>query len=208
MRSLIFLLLLSFNATAALYDRGNGLIYDDVLDITWLADANYAFTIGVTNFGLGDGRMTWTEGNSWVDSLLIGGHSLWRLPTTSLPDESCNNQEQYFGGNCTGSEMGHLFYETLENTYWSGSINTGPFINIQINDSTSDHYWSSTEYEQNNIYAYDFSFATGSQRYRASKNYNDYIWPVHDGDIGNPVPIPAAFWLFASGLISLRLFKR
>ena len=42
MRSLIFLLLLSFNATAALYDRGNGLIYDDVLDITWLQDANYA----------------------------------------------------------------------------------------------------------------------------------------------------------------------
>ena len=32
----------SLSVNAALYDRGNGLIYDDVLDITWLQDANYA----------------------------------------------------------------------------------------------------------------------------------------------------------------------
>ena len=57
MRNIIFLLLLSFNATAALYDRGNGLIYDDVLDITWLQDANYAQTSGYDN----DGKMSWAD---------------------------------------------------------------------------------------------------------------------------------------------------
>lgn len=31
-------------AQAALYDRGGGLIYDSVLDVTWLQDANYAAT--------------------------------------------------------------------------------------------------------------------------------------------------------------------
>lgn len=36
---LIFCTVGTGNAT--LYDRGGGLIYDDVLDITWLQDANY-----------------------------------------------------------------------------------------------------------------------------------------------------------------------
>ncbi|NNF16437.1 MAG: hypothetical protein HKN70_06795 [Gammaproteobacteria bacterium] len=40
------LAMLSVSTTAALHDRGNGLIYDDVLDITWLQDANYALTSG------------------------------------------------------------------------------------------------------------------------------------------------------------------
>ncbi|EGK72256.1 hypothetical protein METUNv1_01372 [Methyloversatilis universalis FAM5] len=31
-------------AQAPLHDRGGGLVYDDVLDVTWLADANYART--------------------------------------------------------------------------------------------------------------------------------------------------------------------
>ena len=57
MRSLIFLLLCSSQAFGALYDRGDGLIYDDVLDITWLQDANYALTSG---FDI-DGRMTWSQ---------------------------------------------------------------------------------------------------------------------------------------------------
>jgi len=31
-------------AQAALFDRGGGLIYDDVLKINWLSDANYTQT--------------------------------------------------------------------------------------------------------------------------------------------------------------------
>ena len=47
---LFYLLLIStsLHSQAALYDRGNGLIYDDVLDITWLQDANYAKTTDAT----------------------------------------------------------------------------------------------------------------------------------------------------------------
>ena len=37
---------LSGAAQAALFDRGGGLIYDDVLNVTWLQDANYAKTSG------------------------------------------------------------------------------------------------------------------------------------------------------------------
>ena len=38
------LIVLLFSVTsvyAELHDRGGGLIYDDVLDVTWLQDANY-----------------------------------------------------------------------------------------------------------------------------------------------------------------------
>ena len=31
-------------SNSSLIDRGGGLIYDTVLDVTWLQDANYAFT--------------------------------------------------------------------------------------------------------------------------------------------------------------------
>ena len=42
MKTLLFVLALSLSqlTSAALYDRGNGLIYDDVLDITWTQNAN------------------------------------------------------------------------------------------------------------------------------------------------------------------------
>ena len=45
---------ISSSSHAALYDRGNGLIYDDVLNITWMQDANYAKTSGYDP----DGAMT------------------------------------------------------------------------------------------------------------------------------------------------------
>jgi len=48
---------LSGAAQATLIDRGGGLIYDDVLNITWLQDANYAMTSGYD----ADGRMNWAD---------------------------------------------------------------------------------------------------------------------------------------------------
>jgi hypothetical protein len=36
---------------AQLIDRGGGLIYDNVLDVTWLQDANYAKTSGYVTPG-------------------------------------------------------------------------------------------------------------------------------------------------------------
>ena len=57
--SLILALLagLTFSGAAqsTLIDRGGGLIYDTVFDITWLQDANYAKTSGPEDY---NGRMT------------------------------------------------------------------------------------------------------------------------------------------------------
>ena len=44
-------------SSAALYNRGNGLIYDDVLNITWLQDSNYIVNSGYDP----DGWVSWQE---------------------------------------------------------------------------------------------------------------------------------------------------
>jgi len=99
-------LMLASPAHAALVDRGAGMIYDDVLDLTWLRDANLAAsnTFGIpynTNLGnhpndsyganydeiIGsDGRMTWGAALHWIDAMNAAnylGYSDWRLPTVS-----------------------------------------------------------------------------------------------------------------------------
>jgi len=44
--------------------------YDTDLNITWLADANYAKTSGYDP----DGLMTWNEAQSWIPSLNASNH--------------------------------------------------------------------------------------------------------------------------------------
>lgn len=75
MRCKLFALLLivglSGTAQATLIDRGGGMVYDDVLNITWLQDANQgagsAFDDGVNT---ADGLMTWDSAVAWADGLL------------------------------------------------------------------------------------------------------------------------------------------
>ena len=118
---------------ASLHDRGGGLIYDDVLNVTWLKDANYAKTSGYDS----DGLMTWSEATTWAtnlsyyDSVRNVTWTGWRLPYT-LPvngtsygydyaingstDEGYNVSapaSSYPGS--TGSEMAYMFYNNLAN---------------------------------------------------------------------------------------------
>ena len=67
---------------ASLVDRGNGLLYDSALDITWLQDANYARTVKHRGTAPGGG-LRWAEAMSWVGGLVYQGHRGWRLPKTA-----------------------------------------------------------------------------------------------------------------------------
>ncbi|MFQ5645114.1 MAG: hypothetical protein ACE5FQ_15670, partial [Thiogranum sp.] len=51
--------------------------YDTMLDITWLADANYANTVGLSF----NGRISWAQAFSWTNALNVNGVTGWRLPT-------------------------------------------------------------------------------------------------------------------------------
>lgn len=184
-------------AGAALIDRGGGLIYDTDLDITWLADANYAYTSGYDQEGATDGLMTYAYATAWADQLTYGGFTEWRLPTTLQPDASCANQYSFGSGgfNCTGSEMGHLFYNEL-----GGTAGNGYNIEIFHNDNyslftnlTSDVYWSSTTVATIPTYAWQFYFSGGNQ-YVQGKGGAIRAMAVHPGDIA-AVPLPAAGWL-------------
>jgi len=189
--------------------------YDDITNLTWLADANYAQTSGYD----ADGRMTWYEANNWASTLEINGVTGWRLPTmvdTGVP--GCNTYS-YSGTDCgynvdtTFSEMGNLFYtvlgnsamydayQTINSSY--GLTNTGNFINFK-----SNHYWSDLAYLSGSLDRWTFEFGSGRQGPNYFGNSN-YALAVQTGDIGaSIVPVPAATWLFGSGLIGLFGFAK
>ena len=179
----------SSSANAALIERLGGLAYyDDQADLTWLADANYARTSGHD----ADGRMTWADANAWAAGLSVGGVDGWRLADTD-PALSGVNQ--------SGSEMGNLFYNVLGGVAFS-SITTTHNTNYDLfSNVQSNFYWSATEYAPYTLHAWDFNMSIGAQG-RSDKADSYYAWAVQSGDV-SAVPVPAAVWLFGSGLIGL-----
>ncbi|MHB8623496.1 MAG: Lcl domain-containing protein [Sulfuricaulis sp.] len=208
-------------AQASLVDRGGGLIYDTDLNITWLADANLVAsnTFGVSGIPIGTaGFMTWAKDQSWISAMNAAnylGYNNWRLSTTLQPDTTCTNQriDDSFGYNCAGSELGHLFYNELggvvgQSMTVTHNTNYNLFQNIQQSSSTgispeyAPSYGSSTEFALDNRYAWSFDFNSGVQDIYYKDEVVHHSWPVHPGDVGT-VPLPAAAWLFGSGLLGL-----
>jgi hypothetical protein len=114
--------LMSGAAQAALIDRGGGMLYDTVLNVTWLQDANYAKTSGYD----ADGLMTWSQANTWASNLeyhdsvrnqeLIG----WRLASNDPVGAAWNYNFAYDGSTDYGfniisanSELAYMYYINL-----------------------------------------------------------------------------------------------
>lgn len=201
---LVALFSLSCSANAALHDRGNGMIYDSDQNITWLQDANYAMTSGYDD----DGRMNWSQATAWADGLSFGGYNDWRLVNANPSDTNCSNSirppghdTQYYNYNCTGNELGHLFYIDFGLTQDQPILSSTDddldlFINIQ-----NSVYWSGTEYEPDTRSAWHFHTNNGVQLV-ATKRYERLAWAVRNGDV-TPVPLPSALLLFISGIIGI-----
>ncbi len=218
------------SANAALIDRGNGLIYDSVLDITWLQDANYIQTQGLDS----DGWVNWHTAQAFVDTFVYAGHDLWRLPTVSPvnggtefdPNRSNNGTTDYgtartetsttqggwrdASGNPT-SELGHMFYVNLKNLGdcapsdaapggCSTQLGAGLSNTGPFDNLQEDRYFTDVEADGN---AWYLDFDSGYQ-WRIGASNSAYVWPVHPGDIGAaPIPVPGAAVLFGSGLAGL-----
>ena len=201
-------LVLSTSANAFLIERLGGLAYYDTdADLTWLADANYAYTSGYINTittRYDNGRMEWGQANAWAAGLSVGGVGGWRLPDTAQPDPGCSGQylDTYgFGFNCTGSEMGNLFYNVLGGSAGS-NITTTHNGNYDLFSNVLTTYWSATEYGPwSTTHAHTFTMNGGGQG-NSNMTLDYYAWAVHDGDV-SAVPVPAAVWLFGSGLLGL-----
>ena len=183
--------------------------YDTDLNITWLADANYAPTSGIadTLYSFNpSGTMNWEDANTWAANLSftdgVNVYDDWRLPSTILPDASCGYQSggDSYGYNCTGSEMGHLFYNELGGTagqsiLTSADPDLAKFANLQAYG-----YWSATEYAPGTGYYHGWSFymEDGSQ-YPNYKSDVFYALAVSSGDVG-AVPEAETYALMLAGL--------
>jgi hypothetical protein len=178
--------------------------YDTALNITWLADANFAQTSGYA-FYL-NGNMNGDQANIWTSRVNISGISGWRMPaSTDVGNDGCTGFS-YGGGANTDcgfnvdpslSEMAHMFYVTLgmKSYYTPGTgaanqpgfdqINTGPFNNIRFDRP----YWSS-HYYYNFYYEERWRFQFVGRQDTAQVNEIGFAWPVHAGDVGVAMSVP------------------
>ncbi len=202
---------------------GGQAYYDDVADLTWLTNANNgsmtwadanAWAAGLNIDGVTGWRLPNTnpiDGNPANDNLYSFIGSEDQGYNISVPGT-------LYGGSLA-SEMAYLFYNTLGN---AGKCDPSPedpdvceqppssswFTNRDPFDFPTagggfygGAYWSATEYEPSPGNAWGFYFSTGLQT-PGKMTDEFYAWAVQSGNVG-AVPIPAALWLFGSGLLGL-----
>jgi len=160
--------------------------YDPNQNITWLRDWNV------------NGEKTWEQQLAWVSNLQIGAFANWSLPTSRNPDGSGPCE----GADCTGSQMGYMWYEFLGNT--EGALtNAGPFQNLQ-----PDFYWTGTERDASS--AWYFFAGNGHQHGHIPKDFLMYAVAVRPGDVAAAVPEPQtwAMLLLGLGAVTVALRRR
>jgi len=157
--------------------------YDDQLDISWTAIANI------------NGSDTWGNQDAWVAGLDIDGVTGWRLPSMDVNGDNtavtCGSDQAA----CKDNEYGHLYFYGAGTVFESGitASSPGPFTNL-----TGTWYWAGTS---------ALGFQRDLFRFNVGVNGGDSggswaAWAVHSGNVG-AVPVPAAVWLFGSGLLGL-----
>jgi hypothetical protein len=194
-------------------ELGGQVIYDTDLNITWVADGNLALT---NQFGLtlsntlfddtpntvgSGGAMTWDNAQAWIVGMNNAnylGFNDWRLPNTPELDPSCDSNGYY----CTGSEMGHLFYNEFGATaHTNVSASGNPTELNKFTNFQPTLLWSGTESTSDSSMAWQFGFFNGAQ-FTNNKDGNTFALVVRSGGV-NEVPAPTALWLFGSGLLGL-----
>lgn len=175
-------------AQASWEARGNGLVYDTVLDITILTDFNYAQTSGYD----ADGRMNFSGATSWADQLTYSSISDWRLASIS--------ELSYIFNTDLGTQVGTPTTNTAGDT--SEQIaNLSKVSNLQTFD-----YYSSTSYP---CCGYVWGYYTGGLNNNNARaidtSYELYTVAVASGDVAVaavPEPETWALCLLALGTLT------
>lgn len=202
-----WILIVSTTASRAeLIDRGNGLIYDTVQDLTWTQNA-----------GLSGYKSSWGAARDWAENLVYGGFDDWRLPaTTQFDDPTCSADIRNAGdynlwfehhAGCTGGEMEMLteLYDPWNNPifigvnrtrYWTATpyrdgvdpciYYPGYDVPCNINNDDGDRsgfywQWGFTGFKDNDGPYDEVPFKT-----TLNQNADRYAWAVRDGDVTGP----------------------
>jgi hypothetical protein len=213
LRPLLCACLCAGSAAAAVHDRGGGLLYDDVLDITWLQDANYAKTVKAPD-ATPEGAMDFKAAQAWVAGLVyhdaVRGRDWddWRLPRIRpLAGERYSGRFRLDGSSDEGynitsprSELAYMYHVNLKLTgYYNkdGSVRSdfgagrdgkwgGSHEVGPVRNLMAVIYWSGSDgpsFPERN--GWMFNTYWGVQNF-----YNKwdklFVWPVRDGDVGAP----------------------
>lgn len=217
--ALLLLASISWHAGAGLIDRGNGLIYDDVLDITWLQDANYGAgsfydqtsngnPVGVDLSSdpccspASDGLMTWHNAMAWAEDLIYEGYDDWRLPEFEIDTIAVYPNGSLIGAadcmadsleRCTTNEYGYMHRYNLGATpppFGPGSDTTGDPVSVDgIQFFNVQNYYWSGTESFTSAWA--FVFAGGGQGSDVDADWEMAAWAVRDGDsMPETAPVP------------------
>ena len=203
--------------------------YDTVLNITWLADANYAQTSG----SVSGGKLTWDAANSWAQGLSYFGITGWRLPhfepvngvSVSARSTLDGSTDAAYNIDSSSNELAYMYYTNLgllapvtpdwqfRTSYGlaNGSVQVIPGVpGGKIVNLNSDFYWSNVAFSQDPAKAWGLWTKGSFAGYHApdAKTYDHFAWAVHDGDpfkvdvvTSTPtVSEPSTGWLIMAGL--------
>ena len=182
-------------ANASLYDRGNGMVYDDVLKITWLRGP----------FG-----GTWENVNALVNNLVYGGYDDWRLPALSNPNV---NEESCFFYRSGCSEMAYMYYKNYGKVSgWRNIYGSGPQAPLPPNAENwalfpmMGNYWSvgpgfidPNTWPTYSASYFDFSLGFQGTEVQYSRDVPGGV-AVRDGDV--PEPSTVALLLLSLGAMA------
>ena len=188
--------LTAFNAQAALLDRGGGLLYDNVLDLTWLQDANYAKTSGYD----ADGRMNWADATTWAanlsfhDSVRNTDLTGWRLAANTPVGADWNYNFSPTGTTDRGyniasprSELSYMFYVNLElkgyrSTAGDYQSDFGVFGNGTYNGVDTSSMGQRNVGPVQNLQAYPYWSGTASAVYPEDPGFGAVAWNFYPGN--------------------------
>ncbi len=196
--------LINATAGANLVDQLDGTVLDTDLKVYWMKDASTA-----------GGNMTWFEAQDWIASLNDTnylGFNDWRLPRVAPVNGVAFDINNSFDGstdngyNITSkaSELSYMYHVSLGNLAlfdtagnfgqpgW-GLKNTAPFTGL-----AAGAYWTEIDNPTDSNAAFIVGMGNGHQDFFA-KDTPHLAWAVRDA----VVPVPAALWLFSSGLLGL-----
>ncbi len=173
--------------------------FDDVLNLTWVRNANLAAGSaqddGVSN---SDGLMTWASAQTWVAGLTVAGVAGWRLPSI---DSACNGSGTGYGCNAAAGELGTMFYVNLGGAA-TLPVSTLPHnANYALFSGIADvAYWSGQTLASDHDQAGVLLYGEGYQDFAFKSATENAAWAVHSGDV-LAVPEPSGLALLLSGLL-------